>query len=152
MSSLDHLEGKMAGILADGAVMSPREVQGGEIELDHEASVVTVGLPYTADLETMPVEVVGGDGASVALKKQINAVDIIFRNSLGVQVGLSFGSMEHVKWRSDEPYGKPPAPFSGMKQIVTNKLADNILTVCLRSDLPTPVTVLAIVSRIEVNA
>jgi hypothetical protein len=99
----------------------------------------------------MPVEVVGGDGSSVALKKQINAVDIIFRDSLGVKVGLSFDSMENVNWRTTEPYGKPPAPFSGMKQIVTNKLAENILTVCVRSDLPTPVTVLALVSRIKVN-
>ncbi len=152
VSGLDHLNEKTVGILADGAVQAPRTVRGGRITLDHPASVVTVGLPYTADLETMPVEVVGRDGSSVALKKQINVVDIIFRDSLGVKVGLSFDSMQEVKWRTNEPYGTPPAPFSGMKQIVTNKLAENILTVCLRSDSPTPVTVLAIVSRIAVNA
>jgi len=151
LTGLDHLEGKTVGILADGAVQPAREVLNGMITLDHKASVVTVGLPYMADLETMPVEVVGKDGASVALKKQINAVDIVFRDSLGVKAGLSFDKMEEVKWRSDEPYGNPPAPFSGMKQIITNKLADNILTVCVRSDLPTPVTVLAIVSRITVH-
>ena len=88
----------------------------------------------------------------MALKKQINAVDIIFRDSMGVKVGLSFDSMQDVRWRTNEPYGKPPAPFSGMKQIITNKLAENILTVCVRSDSPTPVTVLALVSRIAVNA
>ncbi|MDR2488771.1 MAG: hypothetical protein LBD42_04690 [Desulfovibrio sp.] len=151
ISGMEHMNGKSVCIMADGAVNAPRVVEGGMIELDHPASVVTVGLPYTADLETMPVEVVGGDGSSVAMKKQINAVDIIFRDSLGVKVGLSFDSAQDVRWRTNEPYGKPPAPFSGMKQIVTNKLAENILTVCLRSDLPTPVTVLAIVSRIAVN-
>jgi len=39
-----------------------------------------------------------------------------------------------------------------MRHINTNKLAENILTVYLHSDLPTPVTVLASVSRITVNA
>lgn len=151
ISGLGHLNGNTVGILADGAVQAQRVVRGGQIELDHPASVVTVGLTYTADLETMPVEIVGSDGSSVALKKQINAVDIIFRDSLGVKVGLSFDSMQDVKWRTTEPYGKPPAPFSGMKQITTNKLAENILTVCVRSDLPTPVMVLALVSRITVN-
>lgn len=151
IAGLEHLNEKTVGILADGAVQAPRVVRGGQLELDYAASVVTVGLLYSADLETMPVEVVGGDGTSVALKKQINAVDIIFRDSMGVKVGLSFDSMQDVRWRTNEPYGKPPAPFSGMKQIITNKLAENILTVCVRSDSPTPVTVLALVSRIAVN-
>jgi hypothetical protein len=152
VSGLEYLNEKTVGILADGAVQAPRVVRGGQIVLDHEASVVTVGLQYTADLETMPVEIMGGNGSSVALKKSINAVDIIFSDTLGVKAGLSFDSMQDVKWRTNEPYGKPPAPFSGMKQIITNKLAENILTVCLRSDSPTPVTVLALVSRITVNA
>jgi len=122
--------------------------------------VVTVGLPYTADLETMPVEVVGAGGTSVAMKKTINVVDAIFRNSIGVKMGLNSagaaGSLEavkwqEVKWRTTEPYGNPPAPFSGMKSITLPTLAENIATVCVRSELPTPVTVLALVSRIAVN-
>ena len=148
---LDHLEGKVVGILADGAVMAPRKVQDGKVTLDHEAAAVTIGLQYTADLETMPVEVVDKSGTSVSLKKQVNAVDIVFRDTVGAKTGLSFDKMEEIKWRSDEPYGKPPSPYSGIKSITTNKLADNILSVCVRSDLPTPMTVLAIVSRIKVN-
>ncbi len=152
IAGLGHLNGKTVSILADGAVQGRRTVVDGQIELDYPASVVTVGLPYTADLQPMPIEAAGAEGSSVTLKKQINAVNILFRDSLGVKVGLSFDSMHDVKWRTDEPYGTPPAPFSGIKQIITNKMADNILTVCLRSDLPTPVTVLALASRIAVNA
>jgi hypothetical protein len=152
ISGLEHLEGKTVGVLADGAVQSSRVVRDGKIALDYEASVATVGLQYTADLETMPVEVIGREGASVALKKQINSVNILFRDSLGVKSGLSFDSLEEIRWRTDEPFGEPPVPFSGIKTVPTRMLADNILTVCLRSELPTPVTVLAIVSRIKVNA
>jgi hypothetical protein len=59
--------------------------------------------------------------------------------------------MQDVRWRTTEPYGRPPAPYSGIKQVTMPHLADNIVTVCIRSDMPTPVTVLAIVSRIQVN-
>ena len=68
-------------------------------------------------------------------------------------MGLSFDDarMQSVKWRTNEPYGKPPAPYSGMKSVVMPALADNSVTVYIRSDLPTPVSVLALVSRIQVN-
>ncbi|MDR1684874.1 MAG: hypothetical protein LBR82_00255 [Desulfovibrio sp.] len=153
-TGLEYLEGKEIGIYADGAVQAPRTVQGGKITLDHAASRVTVGLSYTAELETMPVEVVGQGGSSVALKKTISSVDMLFRDSLGVKAGLSFapGAMQEIRWRSSEPYGKPPKPFSGMKSVTMPALAENVATVCVRSDTPTPVTVLAIVSRIKVNA
>lgn len=153
LSGLDHLEGMEVGIFADGAVQPPRTVKNGAVTLDNAASVVTVGLLYTADLETMPVEVVAQTGTSVAQKKQINAVNVLLRDSLGVKVGLSFdeAKMQAVKWRTTEPYGHPPAPYSGLKSVTVPSLADNIVTVCIRSDMPTPVTVLALVSRMAVN-
>ncbi|MDR2123591.1 MAG: hypothetical protein LBP38_01215 [Desulfovibrio sp.] len=154
LAGLEHLEGKEVGIYADGAVQTPRAVRGGKITLDYPAARVTVGLPYTADLETMPVEVIGQGGASVALKKTVNAADILFRDAVGVKVGPSFapGALQEVFRRAAEPYGTPPAPFSGIKSVVLPALADNAPTVCIRSDTPTPVTVLAVVSRIRVNA
>ncbi len=153
LSGLDHLNGMEVGIFADGAVHPPRTVRDGAVTLDTPASVVTVGLLYTADLETMPVELMGQTGTSVAQKKQINVVNVLFRDSLGVKVGLSFDDarMQAVKWRTTEPYGKPPAPYSGLKSVTMPALADNSVTICIRSDMPTPVTVLALVSRIEVN-
>ena len=158
MTGLEYLEGKTVGIFSEGAVQAPRVVRGGQITLDGPSSLVTVGLLYTSDLETMPVEVVGQQGTSVALKKQINVADIFFHESLGVKVGLSTdpGNLDgvkwqDVKWRTNEPYGKPPAPFSGIKQVTIPVLAANSQTVCVRSELPSPVTVLALVSRIQVN-
>jgi hypothetical protein len=88
------------------------------------------------------------------LKKTVNAADILFRDSMGVKVGPSFapGVLQEIFRRATEPYGAPPAPFSGIKSVVLPALADNVATVCIRSDTPTPVTVLAIVGRIQVNA
>lgn len=153
ISGLGHLEGKEVQLLTDGAVHPARKVVNGKIELETPASVVVAGLGYEADLETMPVELAGQGGASVGMKKQINTVDVLFRHSLGVKVGLSFddAKMQPIKWRTVEAYGKPPAPFSGLKSVSLPALAENSVCISIRSDLPTPVTVLALVSRVQVN-
>jgi hypothetical protein len=57
ISGLTWLEGATVSVLADGAVQASKVVVGGSITLDHAASVVHVGLPYTADLQTLPPDV-----------------------------------------------------------------------------------------------
>lgn len=158
VSGLEHLEGKTVGIYADNAVVTPRKVTNGTIQLDTPANTVTVGLCYTSELETMPVEVAGETGVSVGLKKQISTVNITFQDSYGVSVGLSSSekSLENItwqdiQWRSNEPYGSPPQPFSGIKHMTMSSLADNILCVCIKSEMPTPVAVQSIMTRIEVK-
>lgn len=156
ISGLDHLEGKEVGIFSNGAVEAPRVVENGQITLDTETTLVTVGLLYSADLETMPVEIGGEQGASVGLKKEINSINVAFHESLGVKAGLSDdpGNLagvkwQDIKWRTNEPWGHPPAPFSGLKHLTMSGPAGNVLSICIRSELPTPVTVQSIMSRFE---
>jgi hypothetical protein len=151
LSGLGHLEGRTVGILAGGAVHPPRVVKNGEIALESPAEVVIVGLPFTSDLETMPLEMAGPEGVSVGRKKQVSEVSFIFRESVGARAGLSFDRLETIKWRTDEPYGQGPRPFSGLKNVVVPGLAEPQVTVCLRSDEPTPLTVLALMARVDVK-
>ena len=151
VSGLAHLEGRKVGVWADGAVQTPRTVTGGKITLDSAASAVTVGLLYSADLETMPVEIVGQDGASVGRKKYINAVNVLFADTAGAKVGCSFDRLESVKWRTTEPYGQAPAVSSGTYRVIVPELARSTATVCIRSDSPQPMTVLAVMPEIEVK-
>jgi hypothetical protein len=150
LHGLDHLEGLEVGLLSGGAVEAPRTVAGGTVTLDRESDLIIVGLPYVADLETMPVEIVNQGGASVGRKKQINAVSLKFRGTVGARVGTDFGRMETVKWRTNEPYGQAPKVFSGDKNVVLPTLAENVVTVCVRSDEPTPMTLLALMPQLKV--
>ena len=152
VGNLDHLEGKEVGILADGAVMASRVVEGGQIDLDYPARRVIVGLPYAAELETMPVEVAGQGGSSVTLKKTVNSVNLELRDSSDIKCGPSFTKMDTVNFRVDEPYGTPTRLFSGIKSVTMPSLAENIRTVCIASRNPLPCTVLALAARVKVNA
>lgn len=148
---LGHLEGLTVGILANGAAEAPRQVRGGAVTLDQPASRVIIGLEYVADLESMPVEIVSQEGSSVGRKKYINAVSILFHEAVNAKTGTSFDRLETIKWRSTEQFGEAPRPFSGVKNVVLPTLAENVVTVCIRSDDPTPMTVLALMPQMKVN-
>lgn len=154
VSGLGHLNGRTVGVFADGRALEPRAVSGGAISLGGSYSTVTAGLLYTADLETMPVEVAGQNGTSVSLKKYINTVNVLFRDSIKVKAGISLalGGFDTVRWQ--EFRWRPQEtdePFTGMRQVTLPNAAENIATVCVRSEQPTPATVLAVVSRLEVK-
>lgn len=151
VSGLDHLEGRTVGILADGAVHPPRKVHGGRVVLDSPASVITVGLTYTADLETMPVEIATQEGASVGRKKYINAVNVMFESTVTASVGCSFDKLETIKWRTTEAHGQALGVYTGTKRVVIPAHAENTVTVCIRSDAPLPMTVLALMPEVEVK-
>lgn len=150
LKGLDHLEGREVGVLSGGAVENLKVVKGGAISLDCPSPLVIVGLPFRAELETMPVEIVTQEGTSVAHKKALNPINIYFHNTVGAKVGHDFKRMEQIKWRQDEPYGTPPRPFTGFKEVVLPSLGENIASVCLTSDEPLPMTVLNIVSKVQV--
>ncbi|MDR3361874.1 MAG: hypothetical protein LBO64_03400 [Desulfovibrio sp.] len=153
VSGLDHLNGRTVGVLADGAPQKNKVVVDGSITLDSQASVVVVGLPYTARLETMPVEQITQQGASVSLKKEISTVNVVLHETVGLEIGPSFDErkMQPVKFRASEPYGSPTDIYNGIKSVTMPTLADNVQTICLQSTTPTPATILAIISRIKVT-
>lgn len=53
-SGASHLEGRSVKVLADGAVVGDRDVQGGAIRLDEPALSVQLGLPFTHTIEPLP--------------------------------------------------------------------------------------------------
>jgi hypothetical protein len=70
ITGLDHLEGEDVAVLADGVTVTGKTVSSGEIELDAAASVVHIGLSYSATIETIDVPVGSGIIRNI---KEINA-------------------------------------------------------------------------------
>jgi hypothetical protein len=57
VTGLTWLEGETVSILADGYYAGQDTVASGEVEITAFASKIHVGLPYTAELQTLPIEV-----------------------------------------------------------------------------------------------
>ncbi len=112
VSGLDHLEGQTVGILGDGSVVPSQVVTGGTVTLDAAYSTVLVGLPYTAQLETLNLELPAG-GTMQGQMKKIAQVTVRVKDARGVQVGLNQGALQEVKQRSSETLGTAMAAYSG---------------------------------------
>lgn len=151
ISGLGHLEGKTVSILADGAVRPQRIVTSGSIDLDNEASVVHVGLPITADLQTLPVAMAIDNGYGQGRFKNVNKAWLRVHRSSGIFVGPDSDKLTEAKQRTTEPYGSPPALKSEEIQVMlTPSWADSGQVFVRQSD-PLPLTVVSMTAEVAVG-
>lgn len=145
-AGLEHLEGRTVGILADGMTHPTRVVAGGVIELDRRFAVVHVGLPYTPELQTLPLQF---DGLSRDRKKLIPKVSLEVHQSRGLEVGQSLSRLSAWKQRRvADGYGPIPLATDLVEVQTSGKWATNG-QVALRQTDPLPLTVLSIIPEVE---
>jgi len=114
ITGLDHLEGEVVDVLADG-VTYVKTVAAGSITLDVAAEHVIVGLPYTSRAVSLPMVSDQLPAGGVGMKKSMTSMAIRLRNSSAVSVGAIIGgSLVELPARTNEPYGTAPALMNGM--------------------------------------
>ncbi|GAB5471421.1 MAG: hypothetical protein Kilf2KO_44510 [Rhodospirillales bacterium] len=110
---LRHLEGRRVTALVDGQVVTGLTVAGGELQLPFAGSLVHVGLPYTATVRTLPLEIQLRDGYSNAKAKRLVRVVARVRHSGALWAGAAKADMSLQAIRTDEPMGSPADLHSG---------------------------------------
>jgi hypothetical protein len=150
LSGLGHLEGKTVNILADGAVEPSKVVTGGQITLTTAASVIHVGLPITADLRTLPLAMEGAQASGQGTVKNVNKVHLRVSQSSIVKAGPDFTRLREYPARAvTDPYGSPPALRDGELSLAIDPSWNQDGAVCVRQDLPLPLTVLSMTLEIQ---
>jgi len=151
MSGLSHLEGLQVSVLADGAAELPRSVSGGQITLDKPASVVLAGLPFNSTLQPMTIDVNNlQDGTSRGRRKRIHKLVVSVTKSLGGQVSTNGTDWEWLYPRDfNDQMDASPNPFTGDKEVVVASDYDAALPVYIRQQQPYPLSVLAIVAKVD---
>ena len=155
LSGLDHLIGETVQVLADGATHPDCVVSaGGEITLDRSASLVQVGLACPALLETLDIEAGAQDGTAQTRRRRISEVGVRLFQTLGCKVGYidQDGSevLETVLFRNPtDPTDASPPLFSGDKVIAFPPRITREARVVVKQDAPLPITVTAIVPRVQ---
>ena len=71
---LSHLEGESVTILADGATHANKTVSSGSVTLDVAVTKASVGLAYSATLQTMRIEAGAADGTAQGKTKRITNI------------------------------------------------------------------------------
>lgn len=150
VSGLTWLEGKDVSVLADGAVQINKRVAGGLITLDPPAARVIVGLPYTAEVQPMRVELNLEDGSSAGRKQRCNRAVFRLWNTLGLEWKDSGTEWRKLSFRStDDPMGESPPLFTGDHEESTGGGYGMSIDLSVRQTDPLPLGLLGIVLKLN---
>lgn len=148
----EHLSGLTVTGLADGVIIPPFVMpSSGEFTLATAASKVVVGLAYTCDLQTLPLDV--GEPTVQGKVKKIASVDVRVDQTLGLQIGASFTHLTAMKDLVQGNVGsmltgQPVQVVAGLYTGDARTYLDPTYTVpgqyCIRQALPLPATVLGV--------
>jgi len=157
LTGLTHLEGKDVVILADGAVVDPQVVSGGQVTLTESTTFAHVGLAFSADMSPTRLEAPTNKGPGQGKLKRVSNIVLRVLNTLGLKYGPDEDTLQRVDFRDifDE-MGLPPDTLG------TDDTTDIELNfegdwgfdglVLIRSDDPTPMTIVAIGINVDVSA
>ena len=152
---LFHLVGMTVTGLADGNVIPPTVVAAdGSVTLSQAASVVTIGLSYTPQLQTLPLDL--GEPTVQGKRKKITAVTVRCSQTLSLSIGSSFTTLVPMK---DSIIGNVG---SATNAIVTDLVTADARTVldptytvpgqyCIQQSSPLPVSVLGVIPEVVVG-
>jgi hypothetical protein len=150
VTGLYHLEGEEVDILVDGAVHPRRTVVNGSISLDHAASVIHIGLPFTSDLRTLPLAIEGAAASGQGTAKNVNKVHVRVSQSSIVKAGPTFERLREYPARAvTDPYDSPPELRDGELTLSIDPSWNQDAAVCVRQDLPLPLTVLSMTLEVQ---
>jgi hypothetical protein len=143
LTNLWHLEGRSVLALVDGSVIEGLTVTGGKVTLPDPATLVTIGLAYTALIETLPLSF-GADGTNIGKRQHLGEVVIRVVNTRGLLVGPDDKNLFEIKPRSMEPYGEPNDLHTGDIRHDAAPVAAFQSSLVIEMPYPLPATISAV--------
>lgn len=143
---LEWLEGAEVGIVVEGKVKPRQTVENGMVALTvAEGEHVCIGLPYTADLESLPID----RDRSVNKRKQVPSVTLRVKNTRGISIGPDEGNLTEYK-DVVSSYDTAPEMFTGDIDATVASGWQDHGSVFVRQENPLPVTILAMIPDLTV--
>jgi hypothetical protein len=141
ITGLAHLEGEEVKVLADGYTLTTT-VAGGAIVLDDKASIIIVGLPYDAIVETLPLP-------PEPRKKITGEIYVELVESFDVYAGRDEDELELLTTRREGEIGAP-VMFTGLPEPARpTQLVDRDATIIVKQSSPYPMTIAGLYYGVE---
>jgi len=144
ITGLTHLEGETVSALADGNVVEGLTVASGSVTLPEAASKVHVGLPYMAEIETLPPPIQLQD-VGAARGRPIKASRVWFQveETRGIKAGPARDKLTEWVQTSVDLAAEIPV-YTGTLELRMYPDWNREGTIVVRQDYPLPMTVLGI--------
>jgi hypothetical protein len=100
----------------------------------------------------MDLEIQGAGGSTQGARKKIHEAVVRFYKTLGAKIGSSSGNLDTIPFRTpSDLMGHPPALFTGDKVVTFPGGWDRHGYIRITQEQPLPMTVLAIVPKVNTN-
>lgn len=149
-SGLTHLEGQTVNILSDGSVEPQKVVTGGAVTLESPGAIVHIGLPITAELETLDINI-NGQETLLDKKQIIPSVTLVVNASRGIFAATPGGRFYEYAQREFEFYDDPVQDATGKVEVKLDSNWDKNGRVKVKQTDPLPLAILAIIPRLTVG-
>lgn len=138
---LSHLEGEEVVALADGNVIEGLTVENGSVTLDTHAAVCTIGLPHTADLQTLDLAQPAGQRKAKSTAQPSAFVTV--EKSREFKYGVNnFRDLFEYQARTVEiGYDAAIPAITDTLEVQLSSVWSRYGRVCIRQDKPLPLTV-----------
>lgn len=144
--SLQHINGKLVDIVADGAVMPQQVVTDNQVVLDRTFRHIEIGLPYTSTLVTLKPEVQSQVGTGQASRMSTVSVIMRFRRTSGCSVN---GDVVPFRQFGLNVLDKPTPVYTG--DIPWQGIGWENNEYVIEQPQPLPFHILAIIRTLTVN-
>lgn len=149
---LDHLEGQLISVLADGGVINDLRVEDGSITLPQPVTKIIAGYGFQAQLQTMPLDLGQEINSVQGKRKKIAALTVRCKDSRGVKAGMTFDTVTPIKEMNRVTLmGLPIKLFTADERIIMDPLWDIPGQICIQIDDPLPSTVLGVIPEVVVG-
>lgn len=148
-SGLDYLEGQTVSILGDGNVFPSQVVLNGTVTLSQPCSKVTVGLAYTAQLQTLYLDT--GEPTIQGKRKNIIAMSMRVDQTRGLEAGPTFDDLTAYKDRDLNTIGQPIELFTGDQRLTIGGGWSTEAQMCVEQTNPLPATILGLIPEIQLG-
>lgn len=148
ITGLDHLEGEDVVALADNNVIEDLTVSSGTVVLARPYGVVHVGLPITADIEMLDLDLAQDVDTISDKQKRVAKATLFLEDTRGIQVGIDGTGLQEMQLEhGDEALDL----ITGKRTIRFPTTYNNEGRVLIRQENPLPAEITAIVRHVEIG-
>lgn len=146
---LDFLDGETVTALCDGSVVEDLTVSNGQVTVPNECTVAHIGLGYTCDIKTLPVQI--GQEILHGYLKSIREVILRVKDSRGLAAGPKINRLTDIRERTPQMvYDSIPA-LTKEQRVKLKAGWSEKGDFFIRQRYPLPSTILAIVPEVDVG-
>ncbi len=151
VGGLHHLEGAEVSAFYDGYAVTGLTVVDGQVTLPTEATVATVGLPYVAEIETLPMTLQARTGSAHVQRQTIGKVTLRALDTKGVEIQVNGAEFEPIAERQSEHMGLLPDIEERDYPVSPSSSWSNAATLTIRQTQPLPMNITGIFVEPEIG-